>query len=412
MQGMTQTVARQDMPVLKIPGFRPLLLAEIISTSGAQLGLVALPWLVLTTTRSPAKMGWVMAAELAPVALFGAVGGVLAARLGPRRWMIMSDLLRCLLVALIPSLYAAGGLRFPVLLALVFAIGLFQAPYIASQQGILTSLVAGNGEATLGRATSMLMGAVRITLLLGPPAGAALIPVTGAPAVLLVSAGTYLISAIVIQGAIPSTASRSQDDKLDLTAGFRTLFRDRLLLFWTLGTVITESAWQALFAAIPVIALTRFRGDVHVVGSALGAFGAGALAGSLLAVPAVRRWPSVWLANAGKLLQAMAFIPLTISASETGLAGFLFLAGLFNGLTVGPSTAVRLVRIPAATRAQTLTLISAITVLGGTSGLATGGVALSAFGEQSTLACIAIAQVLGFLLFALGTVPVRARREH
>src|SRR5918992_2475960 len=111
-------VADRPRPLLKARGMRPLLLGEITSTGGAQLGLVALPWLVLTTTGSPAKMGWVMAAELAPVALFGAHAGVWAAHLGPRRWMIMSDLLRGLLGSLIPALYVIGALKLPLLLML------------------------------------------------------------------------------------------------------------------------------------------------------------------------------------------------------------------------------------------------------------------------------------------------------
>jgi MFS family permease len=59
-----------------------LLLAEVVSTTGSQMTLVALPWFVLVATGSPARMGLVVAADLAPMLLLAIPAGALAARLG------------------------------------------------------------------------------------------------------------------------------------------------------------------------------------------------------------------------------------------------------------------------------------------------------------------------------------------
>jgi MFS family permease len=72
-----------------------LLLAEVVSTTGSQMTLVALPWFVLVATGSPARMGLVVAADLAPMLLLAIPAGALAARLGARRTMLVSDLARC-----------------------------------------------------------------------------------------------------------------------------------------------------------------------------------------------------------------------------------------------------------------------------------------------------------------------------
>jgi len=96
---------------------RRLLAAEVVSTTGSALTMVALPWFVLTTTGSAARSGLVMAAEVAPVVLFGVVSGGWAARVGARRWMLLSDSLRAPLVALVPLLYALGVLPFWLLVA-------------------------------------------------------------------------------------------------------------------------------------------------------------------------------------------------------------------------------------------------------------------------------------------------------
>ena len=59
-----------------------LLSAEVISSLGAQMTFLALPWFVLTTTGSTTRMGIVLAAELLPIALLGIPSGAVVSRLG------------------------------------------------------------------------------------------------------------------------------------------------------------------------------------------------------------------------------------------------------------------------------------------------------------------------------------------
>src|SRR4051794_14665986 len=103
---------------------------------------VALPWFVLTTSGSPARMGIVMAAEFAGIAVCGIPSGRVATALGPRRTMLTSDLVRAPLVALIPLLHWADLLTFPLLLAVAFAVGAFFPAYSSSQQLLMADMVA------------------------------------------------------------------------------------------------------------------------------------------------------------------------------------------------------------------------------------------------------------------------------
>ena len=43
-----------------------LIAAELVSLTGSAMTFVALPWFVLVTTGSTARMGWVLAAEMLP----------------------------------------------------------------------------------------------------------------------------------------------------------------------------------------------------------------------------------------------------------------------------------------------------------------------------------------------------------
>src|SRR4051812_37001102 len=91
-----------------------LFVAELISTTGSEMAAVALPWFVLITTGSAARMGLVMAAEFLGMTVLGVPSGQVATALGARRTMLLSDLSRAGLVALIPLLHWAGALSFPV----------------------------------------------------------------------------------------------------------------------------------------------------------------------------------------------------------------------------------------------------------------------------------------------------------
>src|SRR6476620_4734814 len=82
------------MTILRNRNLAAIVVAELVSLTGSAMTFVALPWFVLITTGSTAKMGWVLAAELVPVGLLGIPSGTLIARLGAKRTMNLADAVR------------------------------------------------------------------------------------------------------------------------------------------------------------------------------------------------------------------------------------------------------------------------------------------------------------------------------
>jgi MFS family permease len=74
-----------DASVLRLRPIRALLAAEVISTSGAQMTWIALPWFVLTTSGSATRMSAVITAEAIGLALTSLLGARLLHRVGARR---------------------------------------------------------------------------------------------------------------------------------------------------------------------------------------------------------------------------------------------------------------------------------------------------------------------------------------
>jgi hypothetical protein len=145
----------------------PLLGAEIASTTGSVMTMLALPWLVLTTTGSPARAGFVAAAEWVPMALLGIPSGSIATRLGPLRTMMTCDAVRAPIVALIPILYWLDALPYGVLLGLACLLGACFPAHFASQRTILPALL-GEEHETVTRGNVLLQGANRLPLVAGP----------------------------------------------------------------------------------------------------------------------------------------------------------------------------------------------------------------------------------------------------
>src|SRR3569833_2661571 len=174
-----------------------LLTAELVSLTGSSMTFVALPWFVLATSGSTAMMGWALAAEMQPIAIFGIPAGTVISKLGAKRTMLISDAASGPLLLVIPILHLSGHLSFVALLATTFAIGVFAAPYFASSRLVVPE-VAGEDEQAVASVNAVLSAANQITQLAGPVLAGVLIAATTPATVLVVDGCTYVFSFLVI----------------------------------------------------------------------------------------------------------------------------------------------------------------------------------------------------------------------
>jgi len=377
------------MTILRNRSLAAILSAELVSLTGSAMTLVALPWFVLLTTGSTAKMGWVLAAELLPVGLFGIPSGSVIARLGAKRTMNIADAARIPLMAAIPVLHWTGHLDFGVLLALTFLLGCFTAPYFASSRLILPE-VLGDDEQLVAQGSAFVQAAMQMTQLGGPILAGVLIAWLSAPAVLLVDAGTYAFSFVVILTFVRAGARVAPDESSrGLFAGLRYVLRDKLLGPTLGAAAFINFAAQGLFAMLPVLAVRRFDENPRILGFFFAAFGAGALVGSLFAAQIVRKVKLTRLA--GVAIVAMA-IPLWLLALTLPwpavvlvLAAFGFCAPLVNA----PIFAIMTVRTPPALRPKVLTAVMTIAQVIGPLGFLAAGLALQHVGMRVVFLAIA-----------------------
>jgi predicted MFS family arabinose efflux permease len=368
--------------MLRNRGLLALLAAEVVSTTGSMMTWLALPWFVLSSTGSASRMGIVLAAEAAGVAVFGIPGGHVAARLGARRTMVVVNAIAGPAILLVPVLHRAGLLSFGLLVVIVFAIGGLFGPYFASQRVVLAEIL-GDDEARVSAANAWLQGATRITMLIGPLLAGVLITLIGAPAVLVVDAATFLFALVVIALFVPDGKPvEATEDAQGILAGVHYLRRNRLLLTWTLSIAVGDAAWSALFATLPFYAYTEYDGNAKVAGILLACFGVAAVAGNIISFRVRRRLEPATLIAVFVVAQAAA-LWLLLGAGPAGwIAAALLLAGLANGI-VNPSLHAFLTLIvPPAVRSQALTALVAINQLAAPVGFLGAGVILAHGGYQ------------------------------
>ena len=384
-----------------------LLCAETVSTSGSEMTWLAVPWFVLATTGSPTRMGFVVAAGVAGAALFGLPGGALLARVGARQTMLIADACRAPLVLAVPVLHWAGALSYPLLLAIVFAESAFFGPYFAAQRVVVPELL-GEGEEVVGRANALLQGATRITLVLGPATAGVLIGVVGAATVLVIDAASFAVSFALIASFLPRTPLVVRAESSGgVFAGLAYVRRDPLLRAWGSMMVVIDASWLVLFAAVPVLVFEEYGRHAAIAGWLIGAFGAGALAGNVIAYRTLRRFDSLTWASVGLLVEAVPLwlLPLPLPAVAVGAA--LCASGLANGLVNPALHSILTLRPPAAIRGKVMSALLTLSQVGGPLALLAVGPALGAFGARPVFAVVAAVQTVARI--GAGTVGLRLR---
>jgi MFS family permease len=370
-------------------GVAALTAAKLVSTTGSWTSTVAMPWLVLTTTGSPARMSLVLAAQVAGVVLLGLPSGAVVARLGTRRTMLVGDAARAPLIALVPLLFQLDALAFPVLLGLAFAVGGFAAPYVAAQRLAIPELV-GEDPQRVARANSLVDGATRIGNLAGPALAGLLIGVLGAANVLWFDALTFLLSFGIVFTLVHPRRAVARKTPAGIKTGVVAILADPVLRWMAVSLLCVGLTYPLIMVTLPVLTTTRFGGDPQTYGTLVAASGLGLAGGSILAVWLTGRLPLTVLGGVA-VIGAMAplwLLPLPLT--RFGIGAVLALSGLFIPIFSACLTSAFTLRTSPALRAHVMTSVVATENTAGFVSYACGGILIAAAGTRSALLLAAV----------------------
>jgi MFS family permease len=381
-----------------------LVAAELISTLGSRMTYLALPWFVLVTTGSAAKMSVVLAVQILPMALLGVPSGSVVAKLGSRTTMLASDFARAPLIASLPLLHAAGVLSFGLLLVIVAAVGVFMPPYAASQRVILPELV-GEDVTLMSQANSLIEGGTAAAALIGPALAGILIPFLGAPNVLYLDGATYLVAFALVSLFVPRPKPLGAGASGGVLDGVRYVARDSFLGALVLVIAAFGFFSSALSAALPAHAYLEF-GSARVAGLFYSALGAGALVGTILAVNLIQKVQPLRLAAGAIIGITVPLWLLGMNLPAWAFTAALFSATLFTPLVNGPIMGVMTARMTPGIRPKAMTAIIAINTVAAPLGFLLAGQVIDKVGTSTVFFTVAA----GFTAASLAFVAVVMRQ--
>jgi MFS family permease len=230
--------------VFAVAEFRVLWLAQLLSVAGDQLARVALTVLVYDWTHSPLLAAVTYAATIIPICAGGILLAGLADRFPRRTVMIACDLARAALLLVM----AVPGMPLAALVALLFAVTLFTAPFTAARAALYPDILAGD-RYVLG--TAVTMTTFQVAQVAGFGAGGALAGLFGARPCLLGDAATFAVSALMVRCRVRARPAAGRPSGrlfaplADAAAGVRLVFtRPALRTPMLFG-------WLAAFTVVP-----------------------------------------------------------------------------------------------------------------------------------------------------------------
>ncbi|MEU1073876.1 MULTISPECIES: MFS transporter [unclassified Streptomyces] len=356
--------------------------AAVVSRFGDALRTAALPLLAASLTTDPMLVALVTAGGFLPWLLFGLLGGAVADRADQRRAMWAVDLVRGVLMAAFAAAVALGHASIALLIALAFALTALETLFDNAATALLPALVP---RPALGRANARLMTGQQLA---GGFLAAPLVPLLltagdGVPYV--ADALTFALAAALVASLrtpAPERAARKPGSTLrtETAEGLRALWGERSLRVLCVATTLCNTGVGALVATL-VLHVTGWLHAGHGgYAAAIAAYGAGSVAGGLLATGVARRLGRLGSVLLAGVIQTVCLAAigsireLWVSIAAMAVFGVMGMVWNVNQVTLMQE------RTPQAMLGRTSAAFRTLAVAGAPLGALLGGAAASSWG--------------------------------
>ena len=322
----------------KNPDFTKLWVGETVSMFGSQISYIALPLTaVILLHAEPGQMGILQAVSFAPFLLLTLFAGVWVDRKRRRPILILTNVGRGVLLALIPLLALLGWLNMLQLYVIALLVGALTVFFELAYQSYLPALVR---QDELVEGNSKLQTSASVSGLGGPGIAGMLMEVLSAPFALLADAFSFLFSAFMmarIRKPEPAPERIHQSGGFwsggfwrEMRQGVSLVFRNRFLRTFALEAGTYNFFWNML-EAVYILYLVRELGATPLVIGLLFTMGSiGSLIGALVAARWADRFGIGWAMTGSMALGCLA--PVLIPFAGDGVWGpWLVGAAFFIG---------------------------------------------------------------------------------
>ncbi len=402
------------------------------SLVGDQIFYVALTWAAVSIM-SPARVGLVLVLGSLPRAVVLLAGGVLVDRAGPKRIIIVSDVLRTL-VMIVAAVLLVVGVTGTVLIGVLAAVFGFVDGFFLPAVGAAPAFVTTQEGQT--RLQALRTVVYRGAPMVGAPLASALLVAFGTGTAFAVAA--ILFAASVVALSLTRMTRPASDSSLAATVevgapsvfgeirdGLRLIVSDRRLLVVVSVLAILDFGFAGpTTAGVPLLASEQHWGPGGI-GWILGGFGVGAVVTAAVLVwrrPTLRAGVAaavgLTLMSAGLLALGLVERLQLVPTSGMALAGACgALAGVGTGLFGTLVNASLVVTTPVRQLGRVMAAVSLSGYLGDPVSFSLTGVAAQELGASSTFlfggGLILVAVIITWVSPAIRTItlPAATRRS-
>lgn len=344
-------------PALRSRNFRLFWLAQIISTIGTSLQVIAEGYLIYEITDSTFWLGAVGFIALLPVVPISLAGGVLIDRLPRRKLLLATQAGLMLQAALFGFLAITDRLTLPYVIFLYFIFGALLAIDNPARRAFLVDIV---DREDLANAVALNATIFNISSVIGFALGGVLIAAIGVGGTMLVNATSYLFPIIALALIRVPDIGLDQERKsfgVAMTEGIVTLWRQPVILGVIAITTVVGGLAYPVIGMMPAYAKDIMGVDSIGLGILLSAVALGSVLGTIGAarLGTNRRGRSLMIASFILPLLVVAF------AQAPGMAAAcLILVGVGFILLILQSLAITLVQLntPDRVRGRVMTIYS------------------------------------------------------
>jgi MFS family permease len=291
--------------------------AMATSLLGDGLFLVALAWQVYALSNGPGAMGVVGVAMTVPHVLGLLLGGVLSDRLERRKLMVLADVIRGAAVGAMGILSIMGVLQLWHVVALMAVYGAGNALFSPAFDALIPDVVPPN-ILTQANAVDQFIRPAALRLI-GPALGGWLIAGLGLGSAILINAGTFVISSVLVLSLDRhqlvshhrEPGEAGEGVLADLQEGFRFVRQH----VWLWGTFLAATFSYLLFIGptevlLPFVVRNLMHGSALDLGFVFASGGVGALGAAVV------------MGRHGLPRRPMTFIYLAWTISTLCIAGY------------------------------------------------------------------------------------------
>ena len=384
---------------------------QMVSQIGDGVSKLALLWFVYSITGSPLKTTVIGLLQTLPPILFGPFIGVIVDRLPKKLLLISSDLIRAVVLGVVPCLISVDSFSIERLYVLVFIHAMASAVFGPALTASIPSLVARN-EFTA--ANALLQTTTSIGIIIGPALSGVGIATMSSQEVLCVNAVSYVVSAICFL-FIRFPWSESQltggnslsNTLLDVMDGFRfVLVRQRMILMLIGAASMYTFATSAFSTLFPVFGKKLLDLGPIEVGYLWSAFGVGLLLVSLGLV-SVSGWTlqrRIQAMAASSLVSGLAMLGLVWTTNRMVAALLMIIIGMGAGTLTPIAWGVIQEISPAILLGRVLAIYNLGAMASAIAGMTLFGWTTQEFGERPSVIGIGIG------LFLTAVVAARVVR--